>query len=219
VTLLTGSVLSGGGTLQLDGNNRLVVNGDASLPEGTWDFQGSSRIVSSGLLTVGPNALLRIDHSTTLPGPLDVAGTLTLVNSSTLFQIDGTLTLESTGTLNNPASIRVKAFANKSGVIHGNAPTISGTPNLPGIRASPITVLTDLVQDSGGVRWKVSRSFTLSWSAAPDGQFIVQESEDCIHWRSASIPLYQTAPGEYRAPVEMNQAAQRFFRVQQITTP
>jgi len=213
LSLVAGSVLSGTGSIQLAGNNRLVMTGNARLTGGTWDFQGNSGIAGNGLLTVGANALLRFDHSATMPGSLTVAGTLTLANAAVTLQVNGSLTLAATGTINNPGTLRVGSFVNQGGTITGNAPAVSGGLGQQSIRIGQITVASGQGIDLRGARPGAQGQVILSWSSAPGPQHVLESSVDFVHWTPESAVKSGTLLGEYQVTVNTGPEPRRFFRL------
>ena len=133
LTLATGATIIGSGVVELQGNNRLVIAGDAALTGATLRLVGSTTAAGPGALTIGSGATLYVDHSLTLPGSVVVAGVLTVANPGTTLVINGVLTLEAGGVLNNPGTIQVGIgeFINHGGTIIGNLPQEIGGTSIP----------------------------------------------------------------------------------------
>jgi hypothetical protein len=213
LTLDTGSSYTGDGTVQFEGSNRLVMTGNAGLTGGTWDFQGSSSIAGSGLLTVGTNALLHFDHSVTMPGSLTVAGTLTLANAAVTLQVNGSLTLAATGAINNPGTVRAGAFVNQGGTITGNAPVVSGGLGTQSLRINRITVARGQGIGSGQAGLATQGQVIISWSSAPGLRFVVESGVNCVSWRPESAVILETVPGEYQGTITTARDPCRYFRL------
>ncbi|MHB8521011.1 MAG: beta strand repeat-containing protein [Limisphaerales bacterium] len=119
LTLHTGAEIRGGGTTEIQGNNRLVLAGNATLVAGLLDMQGISQVTGPGKLTVDPGAIWRFDHNANVDGSIEIAGTLAQTGSGVTMRVDGTLTLQPTGTLTLPGTLSVGSFVNNGGTVSG----------------------------------------------------------------------------------------------------
>ena len=205
LTLQPGNITSGGGTLQFEGGNRLVLNGSATLGIGIVNFFGSSSIAGANTLTIPSGSIVTFDHTSTIPGSVTVDGTLAVSTATVTLTISGTMTLDATGVLNNPGTMQASVFVNNGGTINGNAPTTGfsamlkitslkwgdiSTPPVP-LASTPVIVLT---------------------SSGPAGQKIgVEMSSDMIHWNNVSATVEETTPGSYRIKVSGAPIADRLF--------
>jgi hypothetical protein len=215
LTLAFGCVWSGMGTTLVEGANRVVLVGDQTLGGGTLNLYGSSSLVGTNLFIIASGAAVGLDHSTTFPGSLTVNGALTLTAATILFNVDGTLTLDTGGVINNPGTIRVGVFANNGGIIVGNAPTIRtglGPLSIVGL------TLTGGSQTQGREAMAaVSPSAVLDCRGLPGQNFVVESSVDCVHWSRVPTAVQEYSPGRFRASVPMGNGGRLFFRLQAIT--
>ena len=224
ITLQSGSVLSGTGTLQLDGNNRIALLSDVTSGMGLISLTGSSSISGTATLTVGPGSTLRYDHSSTLPGNLTINGTLLVANSSTTLSIEGILTLNAGGTIDNSAAgvipVGPGKFVNNGGTIVGNPPVISGPglkTLLPALRIVRMTFVEGTAPHLAGRKEHPvnSRRMTLECLGASGQPVVVETSTDLRGWSATSADVQETQPGRYRATLTIIGNGPIFFRVSQ----
>ena len=145
-----------------------------------------------------------------MPGSMDIGGTLQLTNSSFTLQISGTLTLEASGTIINPGTIKAAAFVNNGGTITGNVPVIGP---LASVQLQFTGPLHPPPAGAQGLSSGPPRSgFALSWSADPGRSFVVESSTDLVHWSVTAIPVNEIAPGQYEVDL-VPASEQGFLRV------
>jgi hypothetical protein len=218
LTLLAGSVMSGAGTLRLEGANRLVLGGDTPWPEGLLDFAGSSSLAGAFQLALGPTGTLRFDHNSTIPGSIAVHGALTLTSSSVTVTIIQTLTLESTGVLNNPGTLQAGAFVNNGGTVNGNSPVVIGLP-APAFAITTIELETVVSQSTSGnpsLLVLAPKTVVLKWIAFPGAEFVVEHSSNLLEWQEIPASVRETTGGHYEAGLYAHDNPQGFFRIRWV---
>jgi hypothetical protein len=217
LTLAAGSVLSGAGTILLEGGNRVALTSDVALGTGLLDMTGNSSIAGAFTLTLAPGSTLRFDHSSTLPGSLTVNGTLLIASSSVTLTINGILTLQPTGILNNPGTVRVGAFVNNAPPdnIIGNAPVaISGfaPPQINGIQVVSLAAVgVQKAQLENSVR-----AVWIEWIGAAGQRFVLETSSDLKRWQETTATVVELVPGSYQARLSLPPNAHHFFRLRLV---
>ncbi|HKS37831.1 MAG TPA: hypothetical protein VJW76_11615, partial [Verrucomicrobiae bacterium] len=182
---------------------------------GLLDMTGSSTITGAFTLTVSTGSVLRYNHSSTIPGSVTVDGTLQLTSSSVTLVINGLLTLNAGGTLNNPGTIQVGIgeFINNGGTIIGNPPQqIGGTSTA--LQISGIQIIgsqASSLQKAQAV--SPSRDVLISWSGRTRQGFVIETSTDLGRWKEASVVITEIAPGAYQGRLTTPVEGQQFFRV------
>ena len=216
LTLQAGAILDGAGTTQIEGANRLVLAGDATLRNGLLRLIDSSTVAGTGQLTVGSGATLLLDHNVTLPGALDVFGTLTLANSGVTLRVAGLLTLESGGTLNNPGTVRVSSFAGLGGIIVGNPPIIAplAAVRMTSIRVDPASAGVG----SSNITPLAGRKLNLTWTSNPGLHYSVERSSDFRNWVGTPAAIHELTPGHFEAVLTSAGGDHSYYRVR-LETP
>jgi len=214
VTLAAGSVLRGAGTIVLEGGNRIALTSDVAFGIGLLDMTGNSSISGAFTLTLAPGTTLRFNHSTTLPGSLTVNGTLLIASSSVTLTINGILTLQPAGSLDNPGTVRVGAFVNNAppANIIGNPPVPIGgfaAPQINGIQlVSPGAVGVQKAQIENSVR-----EVRIEWIGASGQKFALETSADLKRWQETTATIVELVPGSYQARLALPSNARQFFRL------
>jgi len=214
VALSGGSVLSGTGTVLIEGSNRILLSGNTTWGIGLLDMTGSSSISGPFLLTIAPGATINFNHSSTIPGSVTVDGALTVSGAGVTLAINGVLTLNSGGTINNPGTIQAGVFVNNGGTIVGNVPQ-----QLGGGSIAPLVIRIELKQTANnGVQKSrtsaASASVTISWSGTPHRRFVVESSEDLRRWQAMrTLAVVEIAPGTYQAALAPPHPVTQFLRV------
>jgi len=216
-TFLPGSVWLGSGTVQIQGSNRAVFDGDVTLNGGLLNLIENSSLAGTNLLTIANGAAFGLDHSLTFPGSITVDGALTLASSSVTFAIQGALTLDASGTLNNPGAIVAGAFVNNGGVINGHAPALHPLV-LRIIRAALPGALPHVGAETDAAVSPASRNVVLDCLGAPGQPFTVETSLDLVHWRSVEATCQETSLGHFRVSASAPEAARSFFRLRQAAS-
>ena len=118
----------------------------------------------------------------------------------------GVLTLQASGTIINPGTIRVGVFTDLGGTIQGNTPIEVGLPPPP-LRIESITV-----DSGGGLRALSVNAAVLEWRGLPKSAYIIETSYSLPAWTKVETLVEEFAPGRYRAAVpRVNGNA--FFRI------
>jgi hypothetical protein len=213
LALAPGSLSSGAGTIRFEGSSHLTLAADLSVAIGLLDFTGISGISGTSLLSIPNGSILRFDHNSTFGGSITLDGTLTLTDSSVTFTINGTLTLDASGFLNNPGNLKVGAFVNNAPPDH-----IIGNPPV-GLSASPpLRILAiELSPSSGGVQ-KVagipaSRDVILSCGGLIGQRFVIEKSTDLTHWSNEGGVTNQFGSGTIQVRIPPTSAAAGFYRL------
>jgi hypothetical protein len=207
LTLLPGSQLSGAGTLRLEGANRIALEGSITSGIGLLEMSGSSSISGAFTLTVASGSTLRFDHSSTIPGSITVEGTLTLTSPSVVVTINGRLTLNAGGVLNNPGTIRVGIgeFINNGGTINGTPPQDLAGTSVPlqisgiSITETPSTTLAKARQNGHARELVIS----ISWSGRRGPSYAIETSADLVHWAVVAGTITEVASGSYQGRMTM----------------
>jgi len=208
LTLLTGGVSSGGGTLQFEGSTRLVLSGNNTVAIAFVNFTGSSSIAGANTLMIANGSTVTFDHTSTIPGSVTVDGALTLSAASVTLSINGTLTLNADGTLNNPGTLQAAIFVNNGGTINGNAPNIF----VPQLKITSLK-FGEIVTHSPNVA--TNRVIVLTCSGPAAQKLGAEISSDLAHWSAVSTTVEEPAPGVYQITIPNAPVADRlFFRLQ-----
>ena len=213
-TLTNGIAFSGLGTVRAQTALQLGANVDF----GTLNvlFEGSASVSGAYVMSNADGGTITFAQSMTIPGSMTIAGTLALANSGLTVTINGTLTLEATGVLNNPGTVRVGAFVNNEGTIIGNAPVVVGL-GPKALRIITIT-LTDPppVSPQSARSTAAPREVVLSWFSGRAQRFVVEISNDLLQWREAPTTSVDLDAGTYEARLQLPSDAQGFFRVRVV---
>ena len=161
-----------------------------------------------------PGGAFLFTHSSTVPGSLEIGGSLTLAEANLTLQINGTLTLDSSGVLNNPGTVQAGAFLNNGGTVNGNAPIIIGGVGPQSVRISGIELI-----DRGRVSIQDFPALAalpdamVFWSAEPQRSFRVQMSHDLVHWSAQEASVIEGSPGFYQACITVQNDRPCYFRL------
>jgi hypothetical protein len=212
VTLLSGSVATGAGTLRFDSSTRLDLPSDVTLGISQVNFFANSGIAGSNLLTISAGSLILFDHSSTFSGSVTIDGGLTLNNSSATLTIAGTLTLDQSGVITNAGTVRVGAFVNNGGTIVGNAPVLIGAGQVAQITSIRLSYSASSIPNSA-VAGAGSCQVVLSCRGPVGQRFIIQGSADLRRWSDESAAFTQASSGEIQVTISANPATAHFYRL------
>lgn len=137
-----------------------------------------------------------------------VLGAFRTTSASITFTIAGTLTLESSGTLDNPGVIRAGTFVNNGGTILGNAPVA-----LSGLRIQELNLEPAGTAGAGGAA--SGQFLTLIWVGPPRQTFLIESSADLRQWNTVPATVTEETPGRYQARLARPLGSARFYRVTQ----
>jgi len=173
-------------------------------------FEAFSSVAGAFKISNSPAGTILFSQSLTLPGSLDIGGTLQITNTAVLLQVAGTLTLEPSGKLSNSGTIKVGAFVNNGGTIVGNAPVVSLV----------IPMLIEVVKlpssQSPGSQPRATiqaqDTYLLRWVAPANQTFILESSTDLVHWMPRSTTVRHVAPDLYETDLALVEAKE-FFRL------
>ena len=210
LTLAAGSVLSGTGTIRLEGPNRVLLAGDVTFGSGLLEMTGSSSIAGSFTLTIDPGSELRFDHSSTIPGSVIVDGVLHNSSATATLTINGMLTLNPSGMLNNPGTLRASVFVNNGGTIIGNPPVALAPPAL---RIDDVQVSGATAEARASGATGATREVRLFWTAPAGARFIVERSTDLSGWTKVGAAITESVPGTYVAVVTSTGPSGSFYRL------
>ena len=206
-------MLSGAGTIQLEGSCRVALTGDVTFGIGILSMTGSSSIAGAFTLTIAAGSTLQFDHSFTIPGSFTVNGILTLTSSSIILTINGTLTLNSGGVLNNPGTVRDGAFINTGGTINGNPPE-QLSPSPGGLRIAAINIAGGFDNRAhAAVVTTTGRILVLDCRALPGQVFVLETSTDLKHWSTVAADIAEMSSGVFRVTAAASDERTRFFRL------
>ena len=217
MTLQAGSLTAGGGTLQLEGGCRLVYVGDTTLKFGLVDFKNSSSVFGSNLLTIAAGSLVRFDHSSTLSGPVTVAGSFAFNNAAASLRINGLLTLKVAGVITNSGTLSVAALVDEGGSIVGNAPVIVAG-NVPSLGATvPVLLRIEQALPSNSQAKALAKpanaSMVLKWTASQGNQFGIEVTTDLRVWTNQPAVITEPTAGSFQAALPVDGAVVRFYRL------
>ncbi|PYJ95907.1 MAG: hypothetical protein DME23_22450 [Verrucomicrobia bacterium] len=179
-------------------------------------FEGGASLTGTNTLSNGAAGMITFNKSMTVPGSMDIAGELVIGGASLTVTINGALTLESSGELDNPGTLNVGAFVNNGGVIVGNPPQV-----VPGL--APASLRIDQIQlvrssrvglldrNSASALYEVA----LTWQAQPNQGFVIESSNDLSRWTAESANVVEDSPGRYRGALQVGATA-RFFRLHRL---
>lgn len=210
----TGTQFGGSSTLKFSGGTfRLFTN----INFGTLNVLFSSPPTFSGNFSMANNVGGAMTFSTTatIPGSLNIGGTLTNSFSAATLAINGTLTLQVTGIIDNPGIIKAGAFNNLGGTLTPGSHAIQVT----GLRSADLKIVEiNPVDQSSSFAGKpqgdpaTPKEVVLSWRGASGQVFAVELSSDLVNWSRASAVVREVAAGDYRATVTVGGANNYFFR-------
>jgi hypothetical protein len=213
LALEPGTVVSGAGTFLFVNNSQLLLLSDVNFGSTVVSFSGNSSVAGNFRMSNGPGGQFLIDHNMTIPGSMTVGGQLTLTSPSLTVTLARNLSLLTTGTINNPATLRVGEFVNFGGTVVGNAPIVIGLPpSFAGVQITGFS-LVPAENSTHPLRTSPNAGVQLHWETESDGDFIVQSSTDLVHWRTVPAVVTQVSSSGYRADLPESGASQGFFRV------
>ena len=158
-------------------------------------------------------ATLYVDHSLAFPGSVTVDGTLTLASGGVSLGIQGILTLDASGTINNPGAISAGSFVNNGGVINGNAPDSNGLVVLRITRVAVVGPTPQSQVRNPSTATPRPRTVSLECQGLPGHTFTVETSLDLRQWQPIAAECTETSPGVFRVSVSVPDADRRFFRL------
>lgn len=182
------------------GTTQVVIEGNGDLGSG---FVVSNE--SGGLLSIG--------RSMRVTG-LTIGGGLKLLSADVRLNVDGLLTLNEAGTIDNPGTIQASEFVNLGGVIIGNEPLVAEAPQplLIGkieIAQESVTGLRTL-----SVKTSLLPALRISWEFKERTRFIVEGSSDFRHWKNQITEIEERAPGKYWAVIQSSEESVfSFYRI------
>jgi hypothetical protein len=214
LSLTFGSTTTGAGTVRFEGSNRLLLSAEVTLSVGLLDFASASSTAGTNTLTIAIGSTMRFDHTASVPGSIRVDGTLTLIGSPVTLTIIGTLTLDSTGVINNSDTIRAGSFVKTGGTINGNAPVVTG----------PLVelILIDRIQldragtslPNGSPAVAKPGTVTLTWRARPGTHFVIESSGSLRTWTTqASAIVHEINPGVFHGTVTLSGTKAGYYRL------
>ncbi len=206
LTLAVGSSVKGGGTVLFEGSNQMLLGGNIILGGSSWQFTQSSSIRGNALLTIGPGAAVSFDHSSSYAGSINVKGDFVLSGSSSVYGIDGALTLDAGGTINNAGVVHAGSFVNSGGTIVGNTPTIVAPLVISSIRfgsaqLSPLSA-------------HASKDLILTWTGPSGATYAVESTRDFKRWTVSSSQIKLISPTRYESRIAIPaDGSVIFFRI------
>ena len=189
---------------------------DSNLDFGTLHvfFGNGSSIEGSFALLNQPGGTITIARNNlTVPGSMSVGGTLVLSDAAFVLSIDETLTLLSTGTIDNPGTIHVGSFVDQGGIIDGTPPEEIGLEQL---RIDSIKILeadTDGLVVAAVEGGDQSLTLKLLWTGDGASMVSVEESSDLRDWRRAEATILEGEDGMFEATLRASTRSARFFRL------
>ncbi|MBI2926300.1 MAG: hypothetical protein HYY24_11420, partial [Verrucomicrobia bacterium] len=211
-TFNAGTAFQGDGTLRIQTPVTLAT--DIDLGGLQVVFESSASVAGVFQISNTPGGTITFDKSMTIPGSVKIAGAMTLSTASLIVTINGTLTLEASGVLNNPGTVRAGLFVNNGGTINGNAPGQIGGASLSALRIDEIRVVGSGAASVKSQRAEASdREVLLRWSAKPGEQFVVEVSLDLARWSVQAAAVREVKPGQYEGNVKTAGQSPAFFRL------
>jgi hypothetical protein len=206
----------GAGTLRIQ--SPIVVGAPLNFSTLNVVFEGGATLTGAFNLANGPGGTITVSKTMTFPGSMTIAGVLTIGDASFTATINSTLTLEATGVLNNPGTVRVAQFVNNGGTINGNPPLLL----VPG--PSPLRIERILLADSaagGGGAGEVrpagsGQVVVLKWRATPGERFGIESTTDLRTWTDLAAVVSETGPGSFEAALPAEGVALRFYRLRRL---
>jgi hypothetical protein len=161
-------------------------------------FEGGATVSGNFPIANSAGGTITVNKTMTFPGSMTIAGELLVGSASHTVTINGTLTLEATGLINNPGTIRVGEFVDHGGTIEGNPPVLIAAA--PFFSIESITIEEDEgVAAQGAESRNQNRHLVLRWSAVAGGSFALESSNDLAIWTEQPAGIEEVAPGQYRA--------------------
>ena len=211
LAFLPGCLCLGPGTIQLEGGNRVVLDGDVTLGGGLLNLLGTSSLADGSL-----------DHRERGDGePRSLSHIPRFPHGSWHADVDRRgRDLRDSGhphadlrTINNAGGILAGTFINNGGVFNGGAP---GHPlALRIIRVALPAAQRQTAPEIAGSVSSVVRSVVLDCVGAPGLRFRVETSIDLHHWRAVTANCQETSPGHFQVSAAVSDADQRFFRLRE----
>jgi hypothetical protein len=214
-TFNAGTAFQGNGTLRVQ--TPLQLGADVDFGGLQVVFESSASVAGVFQIANTPGGTITFDKSMTIPGSVKIAGAMTLSSASLTVTVNGTLTLEASGVLNNPGAVRAGLFVDNGGTINGNAPVQIGGASPSALRIGEIRLLSG--NDGLGPVAKLhssQRRILIRWTAAADGQFELETSADLIRWSTQAATIHEVEPGQYEGRVEGVAQTRGFFRLRQV---
>jgi hypothetical protein len=176
-------------------------------------LEGSSSVAGNFKLSNQPGGSIRIDHNLSFPGSVDLGGLLALAHPSTSVEVARTLTLEATGEIDNPGTLKVGEYVDLGGTLEGNPPVVVG---LPGPHSVP--VIDDIRIVNGSTQRKVgeaaSQGLVVRWHGASAGGYQLSGSDDLVHWHAVGATVTAQAGGGWQATLPRPGNEWLFLRVE-----
>jgi hypothetical protein len=185
------------------GATQVVIDGNGDL--------GSGFVVSNEV-----GGLLSIGRSMRVTG-LTIGGRLKLLSADVRLTVDGLLTLNETGAIDNPWAIQASEFVNLGGAIVGNDPLIEEVAQ--NLLIGKIQIAQESVTElrTLSVSKALLPKLWISWEFKERTQFIVEGSSDFRHWKDQIAEIEERAPGKYWGLIQpSNGSAFSFFRIRAI---
>ena len=211
---MPGVTFAGPGTLQVQSSSRLALATDLNFGTLNVVFRDFPTVTGPFKLSNSPGGIMTFNSAITIPGSVEIAGTLVIPVTNVTVQINGTLTLAPSAVLNNAGTLRVGAFQNNGGTVIGNAPQILGLASQL-IQILSLEFSTRRNQSAELDRQSLNHPATLQWSGPPGAQYEIETSADLFAWIAIETPATELSPGSFQARLGSDFTAQprRFLRV------
>jgi hypothetical protein len=207
-----GAGFGGAGTLRFQ--SPIVVGAPLDFSTLNVVFEGGATLTGAFNLANSPGGTITVSKTMTFPGSMTIAGVLTIGDATLTATINSTLTLEATGVLNNPGTVRVAQFVNNGGTINGNPPVLLAPSPGPVVVQIQVTNVAGEGTGPGDVRATGSdRLVTLKWRAAPGDHFIIQSSVDLQQWTNLPAMITKEESGEFEAILSTGDGSGKFYRL------
>jgi hypothetical protein len=179
-------------------------------------FNSPPTVIGNFAMANNVGGVLTISSTMTIPGSLQIAGTLRTVSANTTFTINGDLICTPTATIENPGQIIVKGNLQLNGAqIIGNAPqTVAGLQGFA-LQIESVTSSGGSQSLNGGAT-SVQPRVTLKWSATAGASFEIEITTDFVGWTRLNVAITEISPGIYRASVLVDSAQKSFFRARRV---
>ena len=165
-----------------------------------------------------PEVAVVCDSTGRILGAMTIAGTLTVGGATFTVTINGTLTLETMGTLNNPGTVQVGQFVNNGGTINGNPPVLLSPGQAP-LRIEGISLTDAGIEASGPNDVRAAgaeRTVTLKWHATPGDRFVIESTTDLRAWVKLPAVITESSLGSFEAALPAEGADARFYRLRRF---
>jgi hypothetical protein len=178
-------------------------------------FTGAAAVSGNVPISNTAGGTITVNKTMTFPGSMTIAGRLAIGAANQTVTISGPLTLESSGIIENPGTLRAGAFFDNGGLIIGNPP-IAGASLAFAIESISIGDPVE-VAALGAKLPRANRDVNVRWSAPAAHQFKVEASQDLVIWTEQNAHIEEYAPGQYRASFPGNEATRMFIRLRWIS--